>query len=178
MSKAATKTSDNEAAEQAAPAPKPKAPLVVKADACKLAPYSRNEWEITLPPGTKPEELLARDALGVIAQQCQPKDLIFAQPSDAAWLGVYRVVAVDPTSLQLALLAKYDLPERVHDGGTDPAGFKIDRDDARGWFILREADGVILGQQSLNPDLRSKEACRRYVYDHPTVRGPRAPVYS
>jgi hypothetical protein len=164
------------AAKQAEQAARP--PLVVKADACQLGEYARSTWEVTLPPGSVPEDLLARDALGVIAQQCRIKDLIYAQPSDGAWLAVYRVMAVDVASLQLALLVKYELPARAHHGQQDPEGFEISCDDVHGWFIRRKADGVLLGEQRTNPDLRNPEACRRYIFDHPTVRGPRAPVYS
>ena len=178
MSKATPKKTNG---NEELPADKPsesKPKLIVKADAFALAESARNSWEVTLPRGTMPEELLERDALGVIAQRCRIKDLIYAQPSDASWMAIYRVLAIDAGSLHVALLEKYDLPARMHHGQADPEGFTIARDDVYGWHIVRKADGVMLDCQKDTPGLRSHEACRRCIFDHPTVRGPRAPTYS
>lgn len=166
MAKDEPKAKDNGADKQ-------RAPLVVPRNACHLGEAKRNAWEIDLPAGAKPEELLDRSALGPVARELSLKDLIYAQPSDGSWVAIYRVVDAGLNHAQLALLQKFDLPARVEDDQGDPPGFRIQRDDVLGWHAIRLADGVMMGNQRDNPDLRSREMTRRYVQDHPSLRAPR-----
>ena len=163
------KTKSNGAA--AAPAEMPREALVIPRNACHLDEAKRNTWEVELPIGATPEGLLARDSLGTIARDMVLKDLVYAQPRDGAWMAVYRVIGLDPGLVQLALLQKFDLPQRAEgDHLPDPPGFAIRTDDVRGWYVERLADGVILGSQSENPQLSSREMVRRFLFDHATLR--------
>ena len=144
--------------------------LIIPRSACELAEAARNTWEIAMPIGSTPEDLVNPNALGPIARDLRHKDLIYAQPSDAAWLAIYRVLAVDVSRVQLALLQQFKLPARVAHGEEDPPGYKIDRDDVLGWHVIRLADNVMMDCGRDNRELRSWEACRRFIFDHPTHR--------
>ncbi len=147
--------------------------LVIPLNCCHLAEARRNTWEITLPDDARPEDLLDHSALGPIARQLTLRDMIYAQPRDGSWLAIYRVIQCDSTRAQLALLQRFELPPSVDTDDADPPGHKITRDDVLGWHIVRLADGVLMGSQIDNPDLRNREMCRRFVKDHATVRAPR-----
>jgi len=159
-------------------APKPngkkaaeKEPLSIARGACFLAEQKRNAWEIELPVGTKPEELLRPAAWAAVARDFVPKDLVFAQPTDGAWLQVFRVRDVWMGGAQLVpLLPLVELPPALDHDDHGVPGYSIARDDATGWTITRESDGVRLACQRDRPDLTTASACRRYVEDHRTVR--------
>jgi hypothetical protein len=146
--------------------------LVIPRNMACLAEAKRNTWEITCPTGTLPEDLLHGDACGPFARDLTPRDLVYAQPADGAWLAIYRVVSQDAVRAQLALLQVHQLPPRIESSTDAPPGYAIKHNDHHGWHGIRISDGVIMCSQVNTPHIMNREAVRRAIMDHAAVARP------
>lgn len=157
-----------EAKKQAKPE---REPLTIRRGEAQLAEYARNQWEVRVPAGTEPDELLRPEAWGPISRELQPRDLVYVQPDDGRWLAILRVRSAWVGGAQVFILQQLAMPPLMV-GSVDEGleGFDIFVDEVQGWTIRRKADGTILGTQAKRPELSSREACRRYVLDHASMR--------
>jgi hypothetical protein len=154
----------------------PPEPFVVPRNAAVLSEIKRNVWEVEVAAGTKVEQLLEPEAWGPLSGDFGPKDLLYVQPKDGAWLAVCRVRNAWPGGVQVLILQTISLPAIADGSERDriPPGYSIKRDESLGWTITRLKDNVLMANQKNRPELVTREDCVRYLLDHADLRAPRA----
>lgn len=150
--------------------PQPKEALVIPFNAASLADSKRNTWEIDVPPGTHPDELLAPGAWAALSRNLHPKDLAYSQGTylnGGAWLQIQRCRTAWTGGAQMVRLQLIDLPP-VIDNAKDMEldGVSITLDEVNGWTVrLLKKGGLIHSCQRTHPHITSKEAARRHFLD-------------
>lgn len=156
-------------------APKPKEPLVIPFNAAQLSEYVSNSRHVTVPAGTKIEELLVPDAWGPLSQHLKARDELHCQPADGGWYAQFLVRAAWSGGAQVVLVHQVKLPPMMERSADRvPPGYTIRQEETVGWTIRRDADSVVMASQSSHPELTDRESCVRHLLQHATLRAPNA----
>lgn len=155
------------------PAPTPRVIGQVSAGSLVLTQYKSNDWTGLAPRGCEPEDFhLRADPFDLLPDQVARFDTLrLIDPGDR-WMAEYLCVEALTGRKVFALVHKVDLPPREADTSARiPAGYEIVQggaEDHEDWLVRRVADQVVLNRHMT---MGSYERARRYLLDHPTVRG-------
>jgi hypothetical protein len=132
--------------------------------------FTNNDWTKVAPLGYTVEDLCDPAYWAIYHTLLHPYDIVSVVSRDRKWWAEFLIVGVSISGAQTVLLRKVDLPAIEPDRSDRlPPGYSFKDDPEVGLILIRDRDGVKMGD-SITNNWNCKEDAVRYLLDHASLR--------